>query len=184
MHTDMKKSFFYSVFLTALLAVSASSFAQTTGGFDLSDGQASASPQQATPVEPVSLLEDLKSKPLAERRKLVVNELETIAGKLDTLIQKTTLATTRLGENGIDTVATFTALDTATATLTTTKTLIATLKTAANDPKNESVQALSVQGVSFKEAVIKAEGGLRTTRDQIITALATLKVALTTSITQ
>ena len=184
----MKNKLISALFLSAILVTPTSSFAQATsfGSFDFTDGQASAASntsQTATAsVDEATIFELLKNKPLSERRKIVARQLETIALKLELLLQKTSAATTRLAQNDIDTTASTSTLTEAQATLTDTKALVATLITTAEDPANESVQNLSVQGVTFKEAVVKAETGLRTTREQIIAALGALKLAVTTSV--
>lgn len=182
----MKKSFIYGIFLTALLVLPGNTLAQTSslGSFDIIDGQASAtpSPQQGTLEDEATFLEVLKNKPLSERRKIVARELETIAIKIDSLLQKTAVATARLAENNIDTSTSLATLAGASKTLETTKSLIATLITVSEDPANESVQNLMVGTLTFKEVVIQAEEGLRSTRGQIISALGSLKSAVQASV--
>jgi hypothetical protein len=57
------------------------------------------------------------------------------------------------------------------------------LVTAANDPKNEAAESVLIDGVSFKDTVIKTEELLRTARQSIIDSLVSLKASLSTTAT-
>lgn len=139
----------------------------------------------ATPASQTELTEDtldmatLKDQPLPVRRKIVANELDAIALRLSTLADKTKTAALLLAKNNIDTTASQTELAKATLSLAQARLTIDSLIVAANDPLNETVVSLSIETLSFKEVVIKAEEELRTSRASIITALGLLKAAVT-----
>jgi hypothetical protein len=132
-------------------------------------------------TDDVFAIEDLKNQPLPIRRKLISAQLNDILLTLNVLADKTKAAANRLEQNGIATGIAQTSISEATLTLAQAKLSIDALTTTANDPKNETAESVSVDGVPFKEAVIKTEELLRTARQSIIDSLTSLKAAVSTA---
>jgi hypothetical protein len=128
-------------------------------------------------------IEDLKNQSLPARRKLVSAQLGDILLTLNVLADKTKAAAHRLEQNGVVTSSAQTSLSNATLTLANAKLSIDALVTAANDPKNEAAESVLIDGVSFKDTVIKTEELLRTARQSIIDSLVSLKASLSTTAT-
>jgi len=187
----MKKTFILPTFIALLFLFPVAASAQTKPLFPFGKSQtatvtpAPVEPSQPAPTEIVDEtlgLTDLKDLSLSERRKVVSGELDAILLRLNVLYDKTKVATTRLTQNGIETEKSHAALAQAALSLAQARLTINALTLSAFDPTAEGSVLLMVDGVPFKDSVIKAEAELRSARSFIIASLTELKAAVNTAI--